>query len=126
MLFQTRKNEKLPVRRLLWGLLFLSGLFLNQPSLSADTRSPSAGSPLLDDANLHAVQFLGKNTGWAVGDRGVIRKTEDGGRTWQFVASPVDCPLKSICFLTNQIGWIAGRIRTWHPAEENLLSLPEN
>ncbi|WP_278472793.1 YCF48-related protein [Gimesia maris] len=108
MLFQTRKNEKLPVHCLLWGLLFLSGFLLNQSSLSADTRSPSAGSPLLDDANLHAVQFLGKNTGWAVGDRGVIRKTEDGGRTWQFVASPVDCPLKSICFLTNQIGWIAG------------------
>ena len=108
MLFLTRKNEKLPVRCLLWGLLFLFGCCLNLPSLSADTPSPSAGSPLLDDANLHAVQFLGKNTGWAVGDRGVIRKTEDGGRTWKFVASPVDCPLKSICFLTNQIGWIAG------------------
>ncbi|QDT25138.1 Ycf48-like protein precursor [Gimesia panareensis] len=89
--------------------VLLSLCFLSvTSSLQADTGSGAAGSPLLDDANLHAVQFLGPKIGWAVGDRGVIRKTVDGGQSWQFVPSPVDCPLRHICFVTDQIGWIAG------------------
>jgi len=65
-------------------------------------------TPLQNDANLHDVQFVGTATGFAVGDHGVIWKTTDGGRTWKLLPSPVDCPLRSLCFLTDRIGWIAG------------------
>lgn len=108
MPFSTRLNNKTPLRSTLIRVALLMSLLHFSYPLFANTGLLSAGSPLLDDANLNAVQFLGSKTGWAVGDRGVIRKTEDGGRTWQFVSSPVQCPLTHICFLTNQIGWIAG------------------
>ena len=108
MLIFNRRNTDITLSVLfLQGLLALC-LLASPVSLQADTGTGAAGSPLLDDANLHAVQFLGSKTGWAVGDRGVIRKTVDGGQSWQFVPSPVDCPLRHICFVTDQIGWIAG------------------
>ncbi|GAB4155458.1 MAG: hypothetical protein Tsb009_32250 [Planctomycetaceae bacterium] len=65
-------------------------------------------SPILDDANLHAIRFVGTKVGYAVGDHGVIWRSTDGGHNWTLLNSPVTCPLRSICFLTDRIGWIAG------------------
>ena len=53
-------------------------------------------------------KFVDGKIGWAVGDHGVIWHTENGGQSWELVPSPVDCPLRSICFLTDRVGWIAG------------------
>lgn len=68
----------------------------------------AAEPPWLDDAALHDVAFVGTDLGWAVGDRGTIWHTEDGGRTWRLQASGVDGPLRSVCFLTDQHGWAVG------------------
>ena len=38
--------------------------------------------------NLYDVEFLNENTGWAVGDAGVIIKTTDGGKNWFNVPNP--------------------------------------
>ena len=77
--------------------------------LSPKTRSQSAKpTPFQEDANLYDVQFVGQSIGWAVGDHGVVWQTTDGGRNWRFVKTPVNCPLKSVCFLTNRVGWIVG------------------
>lgn len=65
-------------------------------------------SPIHDDANLRDVTFVGGRTGWAVGDRGVIWHTTDGGTSWSLQKSPVDCPLRSVCFLTDRVGWVVG------------------
>ena len=65
-------------------------------------------APLQDDAALHDVKFVGTSHGWAVGDHGVIWRTTDGGRSWGLLPSPVDCPLRGVCFLTDRIGWIVG------------------
>ncbi|HSG69057.1 MAG TPA: YCF48-related protein, partial [Planctomycetaceae bacterium] len=62
---------------------------------------------LLDDATLHDVEFVGQS-GWAVGDHGTIRRTVDGGVTWKTDAAPESASLRSVCFLTDKIGWIAG------------------
>jgi len=72
--------------------------------------SPVAAEPRAeqDDATLHAVQLVGSKLGWAVGDRGAVWKTADGGRSWQFQATPVNGSLRDVCFLTDQIGWAAG------------------
>ncbi len=70
--------------------------------------------PFQEDASLHDVQFVGEKIGWAAGDHGVIWHTTNAGQTWDFVPCPVNCPLKSICFLTNRVGWIAGGGTTPH------------
>ncbi|MES2788755.1 MAG: YCF48-related protein [Planctomycetota bacterium] len=65
-------------------------------------------TPLQDDAALHDIQFVKTQCGWAVGDHGVIWKTADGGMTWDLQRSGVKCALRSACFLTDRVGWVAG------------------
>ena len=36
-----------------------------------------------EDAPLHAVQFVDKDVGWAIGDDGVVWNTIDGGKSWE-------------------------------------------
>lgn len=74
----------------------------------ASLKRSAAPSPLQDDAALHDVQFVGTRTGWAVGDHGVIWKTADSGETWELQVSGVKCALRSACFLTDRVGWVAG------------------
>lgn len=63
----------------------------------------------LDDASLHDVQFVGSKTCYAVGAHGTVLKSADGGRSWTLIPSGTTCSLQSVCFLTDQIGWVAGR-----------------
>ncbi len=60
------------------------------------------------DAQLSDVCFVDAERGWAVGDRGVIWHTADGGRHWSLQASGVDCRLASVFFLDDKVGWAAG------------------
>ena len=62
-----------------------------------------------EDAALHDVQFVDTQTGYAVGAHGSILKTADGGRSWRILTSGTSGSLQSVCFLTDQIGWVAGR-----------------
>jgi photosystem II stability/assembly factor-like uncharacterized protein len=62
-----------------------------------------------DDAALHAVQFVDREEGWAVGDEGVIWHTIDGGRTWERQPTGVRTSLRSVHFLTPYTGWVVGR-----------------
>ena len=62
---------------------------------------------IANDASLNDVCNVGPLT-WAVGERGVICFSEDAGATWTTQITPFECSLKSVCFLTNTIGWVAG------------------
>ncbi|MSR56667.1 MAG: hypothetical protein EXS05_03210 [Planctomycetaceae bacterium] len=106
---------------LLSGLIALglvSGAFCADPppkespsrksSRQATNLTGRTPTPLEDDAALHDVQFVSKRLGWAVGDHGVIWHTRDGGEQWTLQTSGVNCPLFSICFLTDRVGWAAG------------------
>ena len=62
---------------------------------------------IADDASLNDVCNVGHDV-WAVGDRGVIVRSHDDGDTWQTAVVPFECSLKSVCFLTNQTGFVAG------------------
>ncbi len=86
-------------------LSIISLSFFRCLDLTAAAREPT---PIEDDANLHDVQFVGSRHGWAVGDRGVIWQTSDGGESWSLQASGVSCPLRSISFLSDRVGWVAG------------------
>jgi photosystem II stability/assembly factor-like uncharacterized protein/tetratricopeptide (TPR) repeat protein len=69
----------------------------------------AAGPANYDDAPLYAVRFVDREEGWAAGNEGVIWHTIDGGNNWERQPSGVRASLRSICFLTPYLGWIAGR-----------------
>ena len=69
---------------------------------------PAPAESALSDARLNEVCFVDAENGWAVGDRGAIWHTDDGGRQWQLQASGVTYSLRAVQFLTPQIGWAAG------------------
>ena len=60
------------------------------------------------DARLADVCFVTPQRGWAVGDRGAIWHTDNGGQEWHLQESGVACPLESVFFLDEQIGWAVG------------------
>ncbi len=78
------------------------------PAVVATDVPVTVGQTMQNDASLADVTFVDRNTGWAVGDRGVIWHTADGGKTWQLQASGVTCRLTSVCFLNQSRGWAAG------------------
>ena len=55
---------------------------------------------------LHAVYFLDENKGWAVGGRGVVLTTEDGGNLWRVRPRPVEDALRDVYFSDEQNGWL--------------------
>lgn len=65
-------------------------------------------STFLADADLHAVHFADKELGIAVGERGVILVTSDGGNTWQFRTSEIGCQLNDVYLADNKTGWAGG------------------
>jgi photosystem II stability/assembly factor-like uncharacterized protein len=69
---------------------------------------PAVPAAMQADAQLADVCFVDAANGWAVGDRGAIWQTSDGGAHWQPQASGIDCRLASVCFLDAKIGWAAG------------------
>lgn len=74
----------------------------------ASTVQAVSAAPLQDDATLHAVTFVGASFGCVVGDRGVCWITRDGGESWNFSPTPVQCALRGVHFLTDRIGWAVG------------------
>ncbi|MCA9154005.1 MAG: hypothetical protein KDA38_04425 [Planctomycetales bacterium] len=61
-----------------------------------------------EDAELADVFFLDPDRGWAVGDRGAIWATDNGGRHWRMQMSGVDCRLESVHFVDDHHGWAVG------------------
>ena len=58
--------------------------------------------------NLRDVYFTDNQTGWAVGNAGVILHTSDGGQTWAAQTSGTTLNLFTVYFIDNQTGWAAG------------------
>lgn len=109
------------MKRLIFALvLTLLGLGACGDALSAPqeeapgrVRGPTIDDPLAceatrNDACLHDVFFISPQRGWAVGDRGVIWHTEDGGKQWTFQRCGLSCRLDAVCFATPDAGWAAG------------------
>ena len=77
-------------------------------TVDADGLRQAIDASMRGDAALADVCFVDRATGWAVGDRGAIWHTTDGGRTWQLQATHAACRLNSMCFLDNRQGWAVG------------------
>ena len=55
---------------------------------------------------LHSVYFLNQKTGWAVGSKGSLLKTDDGGATWKIQNRPTEDSIQDVYFSTPQNGWL--------------------
>lgn len=55
---------------------------------------------------LHSVFFLDESRGWAVGGKGALLSTADGGEHWQLRPRPVEDALHEIVFTDERTGWI--------------------
>jgi len=60
--------------------------------------------------NLTAVDFLNSNTGFLTTSTGKILKTVNGGDNWILIEPSFFSYLKSVMFLNDQTGWIAGSL----------------
>lgn len=69
---------------------------------------PLACDAVRNDAGLRDVFFITPQRGWAVGDRGTIWHTCDGGKEWVPQRSRVACRLEAVCFATPDVGWTVG------------------
>ncbi len=81
-------------------------------ALAALLAAPALAQPPVpfDDAAVHAVQFIDRDEGWAVGDDGVIWHSVNGGATWERQKSGTRASLRAVHFLTPYSGWAVGRL----------------
>lgn len=61
-----------------------------------------------EDAELHSLFPLSPDRIWAVGDRGLILASEDGGIHWRVQESGTTCSLRDIFFVDPLRGWAVG------------------
>jgi photosystem II stability/assembly factor-like uncharacterized protein len=66
---------------------------------------------------LHSVFFLNENHGWAVGSRGTLLETTDGGINWQQRRRPSEDVIRDVYFRDESTGWLV--------CERNMYDLKE-
>lgn len=71
--------------------------------------SPAVAQLAAQDAELADVEFVDADHGWAVGARGVVWTTTNGGQTWTLGQTPLEAQLESVAFIDPLRGWAAGR-----------------
>ena len=133
-------NGNLGVDRVSSALIALASLFLVTLVLAeayaTDSGRDAVPESWMQDARLNDVQFVNASTGWAVGDRGLILRTTDGGLTWLELSNvgrdantnqnfadkiqnlrplsqtqktqPVTCRWHSVSFVDEKTGWLVG------------------
>lgn len=90
--------------QLFWLCLVLASWHGSSGIAQDAERSPNYSNmtAMREDATLHAIAFSDRQTGLAVGDRGAILRTADGGATWRAQPNFVD-------FRLHDLHWIDGR-----------------
>ncbi|HKG98915.1 MAG TPA: YCF48-related protein, partial [Pyrinomonadaceae bacterium] len=62
---------------------------------------------------LHSVFFLDQNRGWAVGSKGTLLRTLDGGNTWQQRTASTEDVVRDIFFTDEQNGWMVCEVNAY-------------
>lgn len=79
---------------------------------SAQAVGPAIDRPALASANPHRAVLLGAALAGqrvvAVGERGIILCSDDGGSNWKQSKSPVSATLTSVRFVNEKTGWAVG------------------
>ncbi len=93
---------------LVWLTLAAAAYWIAAAPNQAMGQTDGPWKAMRSDAALWAVDFVDPLHGWAVGDRGAIWHTEDGGAAWRLQESGVDCALRGVHFLDGKTGWAVG------------------
>ena len=62
---------------------------------------------------LHAVLFIDQNRGWAVGSKGTVLQTVDGGNTWKLRGAATNDVVRDIFFIDNNNGWLVCAVNAY-------------
>ena len=65
---------------------------------------------------LHAVFFVDERRGWAVGGKGALLSTADGGETWELRRPPTEDTLRDLFFSDAETGWVVCERSVYLPA----------
>jgi photosystem II stability/assembly factor-like uncharacterized protein len=65
-------------------------------------------NPIPQGNALYGVHFLDDNVGWAVGNKGTILKTTDGGINWYAKSSNTHAKIRAVQFLNPNLGYCVG------------------
>ncbi len=84
-------------------LLFLS-LMMSVFQLNAQFIKQNSGTK----SDLNAVCFVDANIGFVAGFNGVLQKTNNGGRNWEFIDTETNHRINSVYFSSVDTGFIAG------------------
>ena len=68
---------------------------------------------------LHAVFFLDQNRGWAVGSKGTLLQTLDGGNTWKPRSASTDDVVRDIFFIDEKNGWLVCEVKCYQLKNED-------
>jgi photosystem II stability/assembly factor-like uncharacterized protein len=89
--------------------LFCCFCFLGEVRGHAADAFPESNSEILiEDASLHDVVFVDPEFGWAVGDRGALWHTADGGQNWRTQKSSTAVDLHGVWLADRNLGWAVG------------------
>lgn len=86
--------------------------------------------------DINDIDFVDSQRGWAVGDRGTILATRDGGTTWTAQMSGSSQNLRGVDFLDERRGWVVGAWNTvlgtsdggatWQPLTQESSNFPSS
>jgi photosystem II stability/assembly factor-like uncharacterized protein len=62
----------------------------------------------IENKNFNKIFFIDSQKGWAVGWKGQIVSTENGGESWEEQSSNTKFDLDEVVFSTSENGWIIG------------------
>ncbi|MBS1551334.1 MAG: T9SS type A sorting domain-containing protein [Bacteroidetes bacterium] len=86
-------------------IVFLIIFYFNTNASSQSGWVPqNSGTP----QDLYAVKFVSSTIGWAVGDGGVILKTNNGGTNWILQNSGIFYALRGVSFISETTGYCCG------------------
>jgi photosystem II stability/assembly factor-like uncharacterized protein len=110
--------QKQSTRSLSGGKLAFYGasalLLLLSLSLPAFAQSGTwARQPAGTMAWLHAVFFLDQQRGWAVGSKGTVLQTLDGGNIWKARGASTEDVVRDIFFIDEHNGWLVCEVNAY-------------
>ena len=63
-------------------------------------------NPIQPFEDLHKIDFINQNTGWIVGNQGIVLHTSDGGANWEYRNTP-SASLTNIDFVNANTGYVS-------------------
>jgi photosystem II stability/assembly factor-like uncharacterized protein len=115
-IYVTNTNTSLKhVNKIIFNELYsgsrVDGVFLEvwRSRISSDKiENKSKPLPIFKINNINGIFMYNENIGWAVGDKGIILRTDDGGNNWKSQKIPVNVNINKIAFYDLYTGYAIG------------------